>query len=128
MQNNGENQMKLSGTKDHSSKHLDNYVPDKDFGFARTILVSIFNGMGYVLLLGILIIILPMLLPAIILVALQKPAVWLSTALENLRLLVLGWQRVLKLKKHLVSRTHIPLGYGIPRSRKECSVQSSHLS
>ena len=77
MQNNGENLMKLFGTKDPLSKLLDNLEQDKESNtLVKTILVGIFDLMGYLLLLGILIIILPMLLPAFILVLLQKPALF----------------------------------------------------
>ncbi len=55
--------MKFFGMKDPLSKLLDNLEQGKEYNtLTKTILVSIFDSMGYVLLFAILIIILPMVL------------------------------------------------------------------
>ena len=112
--------MKLFGMKDPLSKLLDNLEQAKDYGWVKTILVSIFDLMGYMLLLGILIIILPMLLPAIILRLLLPPALLLSTALENLRRSASGTPTKKKVSgEYIHNRTLTALDYGIRPLRKE---------
>jgi len=85
MQESGENLMKLFGTKDPLEKLLDNFEQDKDSTLGKTISIVIFDLMGYLLLLVIFLITVPMLLPVIILRLLQMPLLFVLTVLENLK-------------------------------------------
>ena len=88
--------------------------------FGKNNIIVIFDGMVYLFLLGILIIILPMLLPGIILVLLQKPALLFATALESLIHSLSGMRTKKKdLNVSIDKRIHIPWDYGTPRSRRD---------
>ena len=110
-----ENQMKLFGTKDPLEKLLDRFELDKDFGWPKTILIVIFDSTVYLLLFVILIITLPMLLPAFILVLLEKPLLFVLTVLESLNLLPSGTETTKDSKESIPNHTHIPWDYGTRR-------------
>ena len=113
--------MKLFGMKDPLSKLLDNFEQGKESNtLTKTILVLIFDSMGYVLLFVILIIILPMVLPAFILRLLLPPALLLSTALENLRRSVSGTQTKRKVSgEYIHNNTLTRSGFGIRHLHKD---------
>ena len=112
--------MKLYGMKDPLSKLLDNLEQAKDYGWVKTIFVSILDLMGYMLRLSILIIILPMLLPVIILVLLEKPALLFATVLENLTRSLSGMQTKKKASgEYIHNGTHTRSASGLRHSRKE---------
>ena len=121
MQKNEENLMKLFGMKDPLSKLLDNFEQDKDSNtLVKTILVAIFDSMVYVLLFAILIITLPMLLPAIILRLLLTPALLLSIVLENLTHSLSGTQTKKKVSgEYIHNGTLTRSGVGTRHSHKE---------
>ena len=111
--------MKLFGMKDPLSKLLDSLEQGKGSNLGKTILNVILDLMGYLFLLGILIIIFPMLLPVIILVLLQKPVLLVSTVLESLIHSQSGRGKKLNSKRSILDRTLTPLDYGTRRSRKD---------
>ena len=116
---NGESQMKLFGTKSLLEKLLDSFEQDKDSTLGKTILIVIFDSMGYLLLFVLFLIIIPMLLPVIILPLLQKPLLFVLTVLENLKLLPYGKEKELDLKKSIHKDTPTLSDFGIRLSHKE---------
>jgi hypothetical protein len=93
--------MNLFGTKDRLSRLLDNLEQGKEFGYVKIIFVTILDLMGYMLLFGLFLIIIPMLLPVIILVLLQKPLLFVLTVLESLIHSRFGMEVETNLKKYI---------------------------